>query len=313
MSKPLSGRVCLVAGATRGAGRGISIALGEAGATVYCSGRSAQGHRASGRAETVEETADLVTRAGGVGLVARTDHSDEAQVQALVERIRREHGGLDLLVNDIWGGDDLVAWGAPLWEQDLAAGKTLLERGLWTHVVTARHAAPLLFGRTNPLVVEVTDGDTFGYRGQPLYDLVKFSVIRFAFILAQELKAKQVTALAVTPGFLRSEAMLDRFGVTEATWREHVKVEPDFAASETPRYVGRAIAALAADPGVHERTGRVFASWSLAREYGFTDLDGTQPQWDRHFASRYGTPPAADYASWLTGPWDLFMAASKAK
>jgi NAD(P)-dependent dehydrogenase (short-subunit alcohol dehydrogenase family) len=164
MSKPLAGRVCLVAGATRGAGRGISIALGEAGATVYCSGRSAQGHRASGRPETVEETAELVSRAGGVGLVARTDHSDEAQVRALVERVRREHGGLDLLVNDIWGGDELTDWKAPFWEQDLGSARTLVERGLWTHVVTARHAAPLLFGRANPLLVEITDGDGFGYR-----------------------------------------------------------------------------------------------------------------------------------------------------
>jgi NAD(P)-dependent dehydrogenase (short-subunit alcohol dehydrogenase family) len=308
---PLEGRVCLVAGATRGAGRGISIALGEAGATVYCSGRSAGGHRASNRPETVEETAALVTQAGGRGLVAQTDHTDEAQVQALLERIRREHGGLDLLVNDVWGGDELTQWNLPFWEQDLTRARTLVERGLWSHIITARHGAPLLFGRSNPLLIEVTDGDGFGYRGTFFYDLVKFSVIRLAFDFAAELAPKHVTALAITPGFLRSEAMLEHFGVTEATWRDGAKQDPNFIVSETPRYVGRAIAALAADPDVHTRTGRVFASWTLAREYGFTDVDGARPMWDEHFKARYGEVPAADYRSWERGQWDHLVASMK--
>lgn len=311
MSLPLAGRVCLVAGATRGAGRGISIALGEAGATVYCSGRSANGQRASGRSETLEETVALVTQAGGRGLLAQTDHSDEAQVRALAERIRAEHGGLDLLVNDIWGGDDLTPWGVPFWEHDLTTARTIIDRGLWTHVITARHCAPLLFGRTNPLLVEVTDGDGFGYRGTFIYDLVKFTLLRLAFDFAAELGPRGVTALAVTPGFLRSEAMLERFGVTEANWRDGAQVEPDFIASETPRYVGRAIAALAADPNVRARAGRGFASWTLAREYGFTDVDGRQPMWDTHFTAKYGPVPTPDYSSWRDGMWDRLQATMK--
>ncbi len=306
-SLALKGRICLVAGATRGAGRGIAIALGEAGATVYCSGRSVRGQTPPGRPETIEETAELVTAAGGAGLHARCDHTDEAQVKDLVERIRREHGGLDVLVNDVWGGDDLADWASPFWEQNLATGKSMFDTAVWSHVITARHATPLMFGRSNPLLVEITDGDGFGYRGSFFYDLVKFAVMRMAFTFAHGLTKKGVTALAVTPGFLRSEAMLQRFNCTEATWRDGAKVEPDFISSETPRFVGRAIAALAGDPRVAERAGRTFASWTLAREYGFTDVDGSRPDWGSYFEEKYGPTPAADYTSWRNGPFDVVM------
>lgn len=301
----LKGRICLVAGATRGAGRGIAIALGEAGATVYCSGRSTRGNTPPGRPETIDETAELVTAAGGKGIHHRCDHLDEAQVKQLLERIRSEHGGLDVLVNDVWGGDDHTEWGKPFWEQDLSKARSMFDTAVWSHLITSRHAAELMIGRSNPLIVEITDGDGFGYRGSFFYDLVKFTVMRMAFTLAYELGPKGVTALAVTPGFLRSEAMLERFKCTEATWREGTKVEPDFIASETPRFVGRAVAALAADERVKERAGRTFASWTLAREYAFDDVDGTRPDWGVYFEKKYGPVPAADYTSWRNGPFEV--------
>lgn len=311
--KTLEGKVCLVAGATRGAGRGIALALGEQGATVYCSGRSVRGQLASGasRPETIDETAERVTARGGRGVAVQADHTDEAQVAALCRRLEQEHGGLDLLVNDVWGGDELIDWEAPFWKQDLSKARTVIDRGLWTHVVTARHAAPLLIAKPGSLLVEITDGDGFGYRGTFFYDLVKFSLLRVAFDFARELEPHGVTALALTPGFLRSEAMLARFGVTEATWRDGTKVDPNFIASETPLFVGRAVAALAADPKVFERRGRVFSSWQLAREYGFDDADGRRPDWGAHFEQAYGRPAAPDYASWRDGPFDLFMKAAK--
>jgi NAD(P)-dependent dehydrogenase (short-subunit alcohol dehydrogenase family) len=302
----LTGRIALVAGATRGAGRGIAVALGEAGATVYCTGRSSR--EAPGeRPETIEQTAERVTAAGGQGIAVRTDHRDEGQVRALAERVRAEHGGLDLLVNDIWGGDHLLEFGVPVWEMSIDKGRQMYESALWTHLVNVKYLSPLLFGRQRPLLVEVTDGDTFGYRGALLYDLVKMTIIRLAWDLSVELGPKGVTCLSVTPGFLRSEAMLDIFGVTEQTWQQ--AKNPDFAAcSETPLYVGRAVAALAADPQVAKRSGRVFSSWGLAREFGFTDADGRRPMWDEHFARKYGRYPAADeaaFASWREGPFEL--------
>lgn len=280
----LTGKIAVVAGATRGAGRGIAVSLGERGATVYCTGRSVRGKSAMGsRPETIEETAEMVTARGGIGIAVQVDHTAPAQVAALFERVRTERGGLDILVNDIWGGDELTEWGRPFWEQDLSKGLLMLERGIDTHIITSYYAIPLMLGRGG-LIVEITDGDTMDYRGNFFYDLVKTSVIRLAFDLAQELRPRGITALAVTPGFLRSEAMLDHFGVTEANWQEGAKKDPHFIASETPYFVGRAVAALACDPNVFARTGGAYSSWGLSDEYGFTDADGRRPHWGRYFA-----------------------------
>ena len=282
--RPLKARVAVVAGATRGAGRGIARMLGAAGATVYCTGRSVRGHPATpGRPETLEETAEWVTAEGGRGIAVRTDHTIESEVERLFARVRVEAGRLDVLVNDIWGGDALTEWGKPFWELSIAKGQQMLERAVHTHIITSRHGTPLMVERNAGLTVEVTDGDTFGYRGNLFYDLAKNAVIRLAYAMASDLHAHNVTALSVTPGFLRSEAVLDHFGVTEASWRDAVEADEYFAESETPCYVGRAIAALAADPNVAEKSGGLFSSWSLAKEYGFTDVDGRQPDWGTFF------------------------------
>lgn len=274
----LRGKVALVAGATRGAGRGIARMLGEAGATVVCTGRSGGGQVSPiGRAETIEETAALVDAAGGSGIAIRCDHSQAAEVEALFARVNAELGGLDILVNDI-GGEGLAEWGSA-WQLDLDRGFELLDTAVRTHVVTARYGVPLLLARGSGLLVEITDGDHLGYRGALFYDLAKTQSIRLAFALAEELADQGVTALAVTPGFLRSEAMLDNFGVTEANWQDAAATVQGFSESETPCYVGRAVAALAADPHVHRKAGGVFASWELAKEYGFTDIDGRRPDW----------------------------------
>lgn len=283
--QPLRGKVAVVAGATRGAGRGIACMLGEAGTTVYCTGRSVRGRAATAnRPETIEETAEMVTDYGGIGLPVQVDHTDEGQVQALFDRVQAEQGRLDVLVNDIWGGDELVAWGKPFWELDVATWRLLVERAIMTHIITARYGAPLLIAQRGGLLVEITDGDQPGYRGQYDYDMVKATVNRMAYGMAQDLRPYGVTAMAVTPGFLRSEAMLDRFGVTEANWQEGAQQDPHFIASETPYFVGRAIAALAADPNVAEKSGGVYSSWGLSDEYGFKDIDGRSPHWGRHFA-----------------------------
>ena len=287
---PLRNRIALVAGATRGAGRGIACALGEAGATVYCTGRSVRGAAATpGRPETIEETAELVNARGGRGIAVRTDHTVPAQVLALVQRIRAEQGGLDVLVNDVWGGDALTEWGKPLWEHSLDNGLLMLERAIHSHIITSHYAIPLMFGRDGALLVEVTDGTSPAYRGNIFYDLVKSSVIRLAVGLGYELRARGVTAVAITPGFLRSEAMLARFGVTEETWREQTKRDPHFAESETPLFVGRAVAALAADPRHWRRNGAALTSWELSDEYGFVDADGRRPHWGRYIAAQIDT------------------------
>ncbi|RYE85508.1 MAG: SDR family NAD(P)-dependent oxidoreductase [Myxococcales bacterium] len=308
MDKDLSGKIALVAGATRGAGRAIAVALGEAGATVYATGRSSREHPGQ-RPEVIEETAALVDQAGGRGVAVRVDHTREPEVAALAERIRRDHGGLDILVNDIWGGESLVEFGVPFWECSVDKGRTMLEQAVLTHAITSRHAVPLMLDRAHGLIVEVTDGDTFGWRGALFYDVVKMSVIRLAFAMSRELRDRPLTALALTPGFLRSEEMLDHFGVREDNWRDAGAREPLFLGSESPGYVGRAVAALARDPGVKQRCGRVFSSWELAREYGFTDRDGTQPHWGEYFAKAYGRPyrraDEAAYASWLDGPMEV--------
>ncbi len=314
--KKLQGQVAVVAGATRGAGRGIACALGEAGATVYCTGRSTRGKRPArprkkgspfrlqSRPETIEETAEMVTARGGVGIPARVDHTREEQVKALFQRVKKEQGRLDVLVNDIWGGDELTEFGKTFWDASLEKGRVMLERAVFTHIITSHYAAPLLMETGRGLIVEITDGDFFSYRGNIFYDLVKTSVIRLAFAMAYELRRRNIAAVALTPGFLRSEAMLDHFGVTEANWQEAAKKEPDFILSETPFYVGRAVAALASDPEVFKKTGRVFSSWDLAVEYGFTDADGRQPHWGKFCEEKYGKHKKCDeafYEYWFGG------------
>ncbi|MFF3724689.1 SDR family oxidoreductase [Streptomyces erythrochromogenes] len=285
-TRPLAGTVALVAGGTRGGGRGIAVELGSAGATVYVTGRSSGAGRSDlDRPETIEDTAERITAAGGRGIAVRTDHSRPEEVRALVDRIAAEQDGrLDVLVNSVWGGDPLTDWEHPLWEQDLEAGLRLLRQAVETHVITIRFALPLMVARGSGLVVEVTDGNTARYRGSFFYDLAKSAVIRLAFAQAAELRPHGVAAVAITPGFLRSEAMLDHFGVTEATWRDGVAQDPDFAHSESPAYLGRAVAALAADPQVMAKSGRALATWGLYREYGFTDADGTRPDFAAHWA-----------------------------
>jgi NAD(P)-dependent dehydrogenase (short-subunit alcohol dehydrogenase family) len=282
MPGPLEGKVALVAGATRGAGRGIAVELGAAGATVYVSGRSTRAKRSEyDRPETVEDTADLVTAAGGQGIAVPTDHLEPSAVRALVDRIDDEQGHLDLLVNDIWGGEHLFAWDTPVWEHDLDKGLRLLRLAVETHAITSHHALPLLLRGPGGLVVEMTDGtaeynrDT--YRVSFFYDLAKSSVLRMAFALGHELGPRGATALALTPGWLRSEIMLEQFGVREDNWRDALERVPHFAISETPRYVGRAVAALAADPEVARWNGQSPSSGGLAPVYGFTDVDGSRP------------------------------------
>ncbi|PTL83955.1 SDR family oxidoreductase [Vitiosangium sp. GDMCC 1.1324] len=308
--KPLEGRIALVAGATRGAGRGIAMMLGEAGATVYCTGRSVRGRPATGtRPETIEETAELVDAKGGRGIAVRVDHTVESEVVELFARLEREQGRLDVLVNDVWGGDELMEFSQPFWKLSPEKGRLMLDRGIYSHVLTSRYAVPLMLEHDRGLIVEITDGDTFGYRGNLFYDLVKLSVIRLAFAMSWELRRHAITALALTPGFLRSETMLENFGVTEANWRDGAAKDPHFIASETPCYVGRAVAALAADPNVSAKSGRVFSSWQLAKEYGFKDIDGRQPDWGEYFQKAFGRPytvaDEAAYASWSNGPLEL--------
>ena len=307
-AQTLEGKVAVVAGATRGAGRGIAVSLGEAGATVYCTGRSVRGRPATeGRPETIEETAEMVTARGGRGVHVQVDHTKPDEVLALFKRIADEQGHLDVLVNDVWGGDSLTAWGEPFWEHSLEDGLVMLERAITSHIITSRFGVPLMLDRQG-LVVEITDGDHYGYRGNLFYDLVKTSVIRLAFAMARDLKRTDVTSVALTPGFLRSEMMLEHFGVTEENWRDGGEKDANFLESETPYYVGRAVVALASDPEAGKKAGRVFSSWGLARQYGFTDVDGRQPHWNEHFEKTYGVPvPVCDddfYRAWEKGPME---------
>ena len=277
--KPLSGRVAVVAGATRGAGRGIACMLGEAGATVYCTGRTTRDRPATGvyagRTETIEDTAAMVTARGGRGIALRVDHLVPPEVEALFARVRADHRRLDVLVNDISEGE-LHDW-KPFWKVSLDKGFRALERGVRSHIITSQFAAPLMIERRGGLIVEVGDGDTLGYRGTLFFDLVKITVSRLAYAMAEELAPHGVASIAISPGFMRTEMMLEHFGVTEANWRDGAKKDPNFIASESPFFVGRAVAALAADPDVQRKSGGLYSSWGLAKEYGFTDVDGSQP------------------------------------
>jgi NAD(P)-dependent dehydrogenase (short-subunit alcohol dehydrogenase family) len=282
--KALQGKVAVVAGGTRGAGRGIAEMLGEAGATVYVTGRSTRGNLSDmGRQETIEETAELVTAQGGLGIAVRVDHTVEADVKALFEQVDSEQNGvLDILVNDIWGGERLTEWGKPFWEHSLNNGLQMQIPAVHAHMVTSYYAAPLMVARNKGLIIEITDGFDYRYRGNLYYSLAKISAIHLAQSMAEELREHRVAAVSLTPGFLRSEAMLDYFGVTEANWRDAAKTDPHFLISETPYFVGRAVAALAADSNVLEKSGQILTSWDLSDVYGFTDRDGSRPHWGRY-------------------------------
>ena len=280
--RPLAGRVAVVAGATRGAGRGIARALGEAGAFVYCTGRSVTGNPSPyKRPETIDETAEMIVNAGGTAVAVRVDHRVESEVEALFGRVDREHGRLDIVVNSIAGEDPLAGAYGWFWDADLANAAKALENSLLTHIITAKHAARLMMRARSGLIVEVTEGDALGAGGNPVKQVVKLALKGNALSMAAELHPHGVAAVAITPGFLRSESMLEGFGVTEQNWRDGGKKDKNFLTSESPLYVGRAVAALAADPAVMKRTGQLFSSWELAREYRFTDADGSRPDWGR--------------------------------
>jgi NAD(P)-dependent dehydrogenase (short-subunit alcohol dehydrogenase family) len=299
MSHALKGKVALVAGATRAAGRGVAIELGAMGATVYCTGRTTRAQPSEmNRPETIEETAELVRQVGGTGIAVQVDHLIARQVQGLVTRIEREQGRLDIVVNDVWGSDLLIEWNKPVWEHSLEKGLHMLRLAIDTHLITSHYALALLIKHPGGLVVEMTDGtadyNRTNYRVSMFYDLVKTSVIRMAWAQAQELKPHHGTAVALTPGWLRSEQMLDIYGVQEANWRDACVKQPHFVISESPRYVGRAVAHLAGDPDVARWTGQSLSSGQLAKVYGFTDLDGSQPDCWRYFPEVHDAGKPAD-------------------
>ena len=278
----LKGKVTLVAGGTRGAGRGIAAELGAAGATVYVTGRTTRDQPSEyARPETIEETAELVTASGGRGIAVRVDHLVADEVRTLVDRIRAEQGRLDILVNDLWGGENLKEWNTPVWKHDLRNGLRMLSLGVHTHLITAHFALPLVIERPGGLLVEVTDGtadyNADHYRINPFYDLAKVAVTRMAWAHARDLAPHGATSVSITPGWLRSEMMLETFGVTEDNWRDATTSVPHFVISETPRFVGRAVAALAADPERSRWNGQSLSSGGLAKVYGFTDVDGSRP------------------------------------
>ena len=302
MERPLAGKIALVAGATRGAGRGIAVQLGAAGATVYVTGRTTRASSSEmNRPETIEETAALVDQAGGRGIAVQVDHLVADEVRALVARIEREQGVLHILVNDIFGLTKME-WNKTVWESDLDYGLHLLRLGIDTHAITSHFALPLMIRQPGALAVEVNDGTTdynsTNYRVSFFYDLVKTAVNRMAFALGHELRPHNGTAVAVTPGWLRSEAMLDAYRVTEANWRDATKVQPHFAISESPAFVGRAIAALASDPDVARWNGQSLSSGQLAKVYGFTDLDGSQPDAWRYLVEVQDAGKPADVSGY---------------
>jgi NAD(P)-dependent dehydrogenase (short-subunit alcohol dehydrogenase family) len=277
---PLSGQVAVVAGATRGAGRGIARALGEAGAAVYCTGRSTRDNPSPyKRPETIEETAEMIAKAGGRAVAIRVDHTLESEVQALFERVDKEQGRLDVLVNSVAGEDPMMhQWGS-FWNTHLENGEAIFRQCILSHIITSKHAALLMIGAGRGLIVEVSENDTLFAGGDPLTQTVKLAIKGLALNMAPELRPYGVTAVSITPGFLRSESMLQRKGVTEENWRDAGKKDPNFLESESPLFVGRAIAALASDPSSIEWTGQLLSSWELARHYGFTDYDGRRPDW----------------------------------
>jgi len=296
--KSLTGRVALVAGATRGAGRGIARALGEAGATIYCTGRSVKGKPSPyGRPETIDETAAIIKAAGGAAIALRVDHTSENDVKALFRRILRAHKRIDIVVDSVAGEDPLMGTYGFLWQADLTTADAIFRQGLTSRIITAKQAALAMMPARRGLIVEVTEADMIGGGGNPMAQAVKTAQKVLPLLWAAELAPHGITATAITPGFLRSERMLEHFGVTESNWREAGKKDPNFLQSESPLFVGRAIAALAADPKVQNRTGMLFGSWELGRDYGVTDYDGRRPDWGRHKIDFSTLPP----------PWiDLF-------
>lgn len=299
MSHALKSKVALVAGATRGAGRGIAVELGATGATVYCTGRTTRTQSSEmKRPETIEDTAELVRQVGGTGVAVQVDQLVPEQVKGLMTRIEREQGRLDILVNDVWGSDLLIEWEKPVWEHSLDKGLRMLRLAIDTHLITSHFALPLLIKHPGGLVVEMTDGtadyNRTNYRVSMFYDLAKTSLIRMAWAQAHELKPYHCTAVAMTPGWLRSELMLDIYGVTETNWRDACVKQPHFVISESPRYVGRAVAHLAGDPDMARWSGQSLSSGQLAKVYGFTDLDGSQPDCWRYFPEVYDAGKPAD-------------------
>jgi NAD(P)-dependent dehydrogenase (short-subunit alcohol dehydrogenase family) len=291
--KPLTGRVALVAGATRGAGRGIARALGEAGATVYCTGRSVKGKPSPyGRPETIDQTAEMIKAAGGIAIARRVDHTNEGEVRALFRLIMRAHKRLDVVVDSVAGEDPLMGQYGFLWQAGLKTADVIFRQGLTSRIITAKHAALAMMPATRGLIVEVTENDMIGGGGNPMSQAVKMAQKVLPLLWAAELAPYGIAAVAVTPGFLRSESMLQHFGVTEGNWREAGKSDPNFLQSESPLFVGRAVAALAADPNVQDRTGMLFSSWELGRDYGISDYDGRRPDWGRHKIDFSALPPA---------------------
>ena len=296
--RTLEGQVAIVAGATRGAGRGIARALGEAGATVYCTGRSVTGQPSSyGRPETINETAGMIADAGGTAIPVRVDHAVEAEVEALFERVTRDHGRVDVVVDSVGGEDPLMGTPSWLWDADLTNGAAVLRNSLHSHIITAKHAARAMVPRSRGLIVEVTENNGLGSGGSPSVQMVKLGLKGLALSFGAQLRPKGIAVVAITPGYLRSESMLEGYGVTEANWRDGAAKDPNFLASESPLYVGRAVAALAADPRVLSRTGQLFSSWELAREYKFTDADGSRPDWGRTTIDFTVLPP--ELVEWM--------------
>jgi NAD(P)-dependent dehydrogenase (short-subunit alcohol dehydrogenase family) len=290
--EPLAGRVAVVAGATRGAGRGIARALGEAGAIVYCTGRSVKDNPSPyKRPETIDQTAEMIVAAGGTAIPVRVDHSLESEVEAFFAQVDREHGRLDIVVNSVAGEDPLAGAYGWFWDADLTNASKALENSILSHVITSKHAAKLMIRARSGLIVEVTEGDALGAGGNPVKQIVKLGLKGLALSMAAELHPHGVAVVSITPGFLRSESMLEGFGVTEKNWRDAGKKDKNFLTSESPLYVGRAVAALAGDPKIMKRTGQLFSSWELSREFKFTDVDGARPDWGKLKIDFTGHPP----------------------